>query len=231
MELRESFPAVGTATGTAPSRLTWRTDPTTRALRYAYYVVCNDQVESTLASVLHTATLLHCTAPLHSLSSLFPAGTRAAAELVLVLMLALALGPGPWALALAKQSGRPRLVARRAHMHPACFHALRRCAIPSAARDSTHQSPISVPEPTPPWPAHTPAHVCTLTARPSASASRLRLVCAPATAHPPANELAAERRTACTCKHHLPADLSMRFPKSKHPVAQPNITTTHTSQQ
>ena len=173
---------------------------------------------------LHTATLLHCTAPLHRCTACLlsspqkPVRPRCSCSC--------SCWPLPWVLALAKQSGRPRLVSLICI--PPVFT---RCAIPSAARDSTHQSPISVPEPTPPWPAHTPAHVCTLTARPSASASRLRLVCAPATAHPPANELAAERRTACTCKHHLPADLSMRFPKSKHPVAQPNITTTHTSQQ
>lgn len=130
MELRESFPAVGTATGTAPSRLTWRTDPTTRALRYAYHI-CNDQIESTLASHCYTATLLHCTAPLHSLSSLFPAGTRAAAELVLVLMLALALGPG---------TGKAKRAAATSvsHMHPACFHALR-----NTQRSTRQHAPIA----------------------------------------------------------------------------------------
>lgn len=169
---------------------------------------------------LHTATLLHCCTALHRCTACLLSSPQ---EPVRPLSsCSCSCWPLPWVLALAKQSGRPRLVSLICI--PPVFT---RCAIPSAARDSTHQSPISVPEPTPPWPAHTPAHVCTLTARPSASASRLR----------PSDCPSARERARSRAPHRLHVQtppprrppVSMRFPK--HPVAQPNITTTHTSQQ
>jgi hypothetical protein len=144
MELRESFPAVGTARYRAIAIAADLADGSYDAGATATVVCRYATIKSTLALALAshgcTVTVLPCTAPLRNPSSLFPAGTRAAAVLVLVLVLALALALGPGTgtgTGKAKQSGWPRLVALYC-MHPACFHALR-----NTQRSTRQHAPIA----------------------------------------------------------------------------------------